>query len=46
MLPVLFSDRRKKREEDRDELEAGLFRQIGKLGVGNEWFKEKLHHLQ
>jgi putative transposase len=33
MLPELFSDRRKKREEDRDELEAELFRQIGQLRV-------------
>ena len=31
MLPELFSDRRKKREEARDELEAELFRQIGQL---------------
>jgi transposase-like protein len=36
MLPDLFSDRRKKREEDRDELEAELFRQIGQLQVENE----------
>jgi putative transposase len=36
MLPELFSDRRKKREEDRDKLEAELFRQIGQLRVENE----------
>jgi len=35
MLPELFSDRRKKQEEDRDELEAGLFRKIGQLRVEN-----------
>jgi len=40
MLPELFSDRRKKREEDRDELEAELFRQIGQLRVENEWLKK------
>lgn len=36
MLPELFSDQRKKREEARDELEAELFRQIGQLRVENE----------
>jgi len=36
MLPELFSDQRKKRKEDRDELEAALFRQIGRLRVENE----------
>jgi len=41
MLPELFSDRRKKREEDRDELEAELFRQIGQLRVENEWLRKK-----
>jgi len=46
MLPELFSDRRKKREEDRDELEAELFRQIGQLRVENEWLKEKFQQLQ
>jgi len=35
-LLELFSDRRKKREDDRDELEAELFRQIGQLRVENE----------
>ena len=40
MLPELFSNRRKKREEDRDELEAELFRQIGQLRVENEWLKK------
>jgi putative transposase len=36
VLPELFSDRRKKREEDWDELEAELFHQIGQLRVENE----------
>jgi len=45
MLPKLFSDRRKKREEDRDELEAELFRQIGQLWVENEWLKENFSSL-
>ena len=45
MLPELFSDRRKKREEDRDELEAELFRQIGQLRVENEWLKKNISSL-
>jgi len=45
MLPELFSDRRKKREEDRDELEAELFRQIGQLRVENEWLKKNFSSL-
>ena len=40
MLPELFSDRRKKREEDWDELEAELFRHIDQLRVENEWLKK------
>jgi putative transposase len=36
LLPELFSYRRKKREEERDELEAELFRQIGQLRIVNE----------
>jgi len=40
LLPELFSDLRRKREEDRDELEAELFRQIGQLRVENEWLKK------
>jgi len=45
MLPEVFSDRRKKREEGRDELEAELFRQIGQLRVENEWLKENFSSL-
>jgi len=33
MIPELFSDRRKKVEKDRDELEAELYQQIGQLKV-------------
>jgi transposase-like protein len=46
ILPELFSERRKKREEDRDELEAELFRQIGQLQVDNEWLKQKFQQLE
>ena len=45
MLPELCSDRRKKREEDRDELEAEQFRQIGQLWVENEWLKKNFSSL-
>ena len=46
MLPELFSDQSKKREEARDELEAELFRQIGQLRVENEWLKKKFQQLK
>ncbi len=39
-LPVLFSDKRKKDERDRDELEDELYRQIGQLKVELEWLKK------
>ena len=45
-LLELFSDRRKKREEDRDELEAELFHQIGQLRIENEWLKKKFQQLK
>jgi len=45
MLPELFSDRSKKREEDRDELEAEPFRQIGQLQIENEWLKKNFSSL-
>ena len=40
-LPGLFSDKRKRAEKDRDELEAELYRQIGQLKVELEWLKKK-----
>jgi transposase-like protein len=40
LLPDLFSERRRKREEGREEMEAELFRQIGQLRVENEWLKK------
>jgi len=45
MLTELFSDRRKKRKEDKDVLQVELFRQIGQLRVENEWIK-KFQQLQ
>jgi len=40
-LPFIFSDKRKKAEKDRDELESELYRQIGQLKVELEWLKKK-----
>jgi len=40
-LPNLFSDRRKREEKNRDELEDELYRQIGQLKVELEWLKKK-----
>ncbi len=37
ILPDIFSDRRKRVEKDRDELEAELYRQIGQLKVERDW---------
>jgi transposase-like protein len=45
MLPDMFSDRRQKTDGDRDELEAELYRQIGKLKVELDWLKKKLQLL-
>jgi len=41
MMPDLFSDRRKKTEKGREELEAELFQQIGQLKVELDWLKKK-----
>ncbi len=46
VLPGLFSDRRKKTDEERDQLEAELFQQIGQLKVENDWLKKKFRQLQ
>ena len=45
-LPDLFSDRRKREEKNRDELEDELYRQIGRLKVELEWLKKKSQLLQ
>jgi len=46
VLPGIFSDRRKKTEEKRDEMEAELYQQIGQLKVENDWLKKKFQQLQ
>ena len=38
-LPSLFSDRRKKRDKEGEELLSELYRQIGQLKVELEWLK-------
>lgn len=40
-LPALFSDKRKKVEQDNEELENELYQQIGQLKVELEWLKKK-----
>jgi transposase len=44
-LPSLFSDRRKKKEKESEELVSELYRQIGQLKVEVEWLKKKSHLL-
>jgi putative transposase len=46
VLPDLFSDRRKKADRDRNELEDELYRQIGQLKVELEWLKKKSQQLR
>jgi len=45
-LPMIFSDRRLRRDKDQEELEAELYRQIGQLKVELEWLKKKSQTLQ
>ncbi len=40
VLPELFSDRRKRTDEERDAVEAELYRHMGQLRVENEWLKK------
>lgn len=46
MLPELFTDRRKKKDIDQEELIAELYRQIGQLKVELDWLKKKSQKLQ
>jgi len=45
-LPSLFSDRRKKKDKEGEELLSELYRQIGQLKVEMEWLKKKSQVLQ
>jgi putative transposase len=40
-LPAIFSERGNHPDQDRDQLEAELYRQIGQLKVELEWLKKK-----
>jgi putative transposase len=44
-LPDLFTDRRKKRDKDQEELVSELYRQIGQLKVELDWLKKKSEQL-
>jgi len=45
-LPSLFSDRRRKKEREGEELLSELYQQIGQLKVELEWLKKKSQVLQ
>ena len=45
-LPEIFSERRKRKEEDREEIESELYRQIGQLKVELDWLKKKSERLR
>ena len=40
-LPQVFSDRRAKRDQDHEALQAQLYQQIGQLKVELDWLKKK-----
>jgi len=40
-LPDLFTDRRKKKDKQQEELISELYRQIGQLKVELDWLKKK-----
>jgi transposase-like protein len=44
-LPEIFSEGKKKQEENREEVENELYRQIGQLKVEVDWLKKKSERL-
>ncbi len=40
-LPVIFSNKKKKKEVESEKLQAELYRQIGQLKVELDWLKKK-----
>ena len=40
-LPDIFSKKRKRKQEDAEELQSELYRQIGQLKVELDWLKKK-----
>jgi transposase len=45
-MPDIFSEKHKKREQDREEVESELYRQIGQLKVELDWLKKKSERLR
>jgi transposase len=45
-VPDIFSERRRKQEDETEEMTAELYRQIGQLKVELEWLKKKSQQLQ
>lgn len=45
-MPEIFSEKRKKREQDQEEVENELYRQIGQLKVELDWLKKKSERLR
>jgi transposase len=44
-IAEIFSDRRPRAEQDREQVEAELYRQIGQLKVELDWLKKKSQKL-
>lgn len=44
-MPEIFSEKQKKREQDHEEVENELYRQIGQLKVEVDWLKKKSERL-
>jgi transposase-like protein len=44
-MPQIFSDKRKKKVETDEQLQAQLYQQIGQLKVELDWLKKKVGHL-
>jgi len=40
-LPELFSDKRRRKEQNEEELKAKLYEEIGRLKVELDWLKKK-----
>ena len=40
-LPEIFSDKRRRREDDHETLKAKLYQEIGQLKVELDWLKKK-----
>jgi transposase-like protein len=45
-LPQVFSDRRQRVDQEKDDLIAELYRQIGQLKVEADWLKKKSQMLR